>query len=310
MTAAALAQCTPMSKVPAHPFLHTVGLTALAMTAFAANSLLCRAALAHEDSDATTFTTIRLASGAATLSLITLRRTRSKPSQSFAWLSALALFAYAIGFSLAYVRISAGTGALLLFGAVQLTMIGAGMRAGERPRLNEWAGLALSILGLVVLTRPGLQRPDPVGALLMLCAGIAWGVYSLRGRRSGSDPISMNASSFVRAALVSGVAWALAATFGAIHCDWKGAFLAIVSGAITSGLGYVIWYAALRGLSATRAAIVQLSVPPLAAVGGVLVLGETFSTRIALASGLILGGIALAVLGKHALPAQRIRVDR
>ena len=203
------------------------------------------------------------------------------------------LFAYAFGFSLAYLRIPAGVGALLLFASVQITMIGAGLLGGEHPWALEWTGLALSLGGLVLLAKPGLARPDLVGALLMLGAGVAWGLYSLRGR-GGKDAVASNAASFARA-----VPFALGTALlsSAPHVDGAGASLALVSGAVTSGLGYAVWYAALGGLTATRAALVQLSVPPLAAFGGVLLLGESFSLRLVAASALILGGIALATAG-------------
>ena len=278
----------------ARPRLEVASLTALAMAAFAANSLLCRAALAGGHADAATFTVLRLAGGALVLGL--LARARGVPAAGPGWGAAGALLVYALGFSLAYLRIPAGVGALLLFAAVQLTMIGAGLRAGERPRRLEWAGLALSLAGLAVLARPGLARPDPGGALLMLGAGAAWGLYSLRGRRGG-DAVAVNAASFARATPLALAASALALALGATRLDPRGALLALASGGLASGLGYALWYAALPGLSAARAAIVQLSVPPLAAAGGVILLGEAFSPRLLLASLLILGGIALAVLG-------------
>jgi drug/metabolite transporter (DMT)-like permease len=274
----------------------TAALTAAAMLAFAANSLLCRAALAGGHADAASFTTLRLASGALALGALARARGTVPPASGLAWGSAVALFAYAILFSLAYLRIPAGTGALLLFAAVQLTMIGAGLRGGERPRALEWLGLAVSLVGLVLLTRPGSSRPDPAGAALMLGAGAAWGVYSLRGR-GAADAVAANAASFARAvplALATSAGFGLWAT---AQLTPAGALLALASGSVTSGLGYAVWYAALRGLSATRAAIVQLSVPPLAAFAGVLVLGEIVSLRLVLASALILGGIALAILG-------------
>lgn len=280
----------------ARPALETTGLTALAMLAFAANSLLCRAALGGGHADAASFTLLRLAGGALVLGLLARARGGPGPAAGLAWGSAAALFVYALGFSLAYLRIPAGVGALLLFAAVQLTMIGAGLRAGERPRRLEWAGLALSIAGLVVLARPGLARPDPAGAALMLGAGAAWGLYSLRGRRGG-DAVAVNAACFALALPLALAASAIAQLLGATRLDPAGASLALASGALASGLGYVVWYAALPGLSATRAAIVQLSVPPLAAAGGVGLLGESFSPRLLGASLLILGGIALAVLG-------------
>jgi drug/metabolite transporter (DMT)-like permease len=266
------------------------------MLAFAANSLLCRAALGGVEADAATFTTLRLVSGAVVLAGVARFRGISPVPPRFAWASALTLFGYAILFSLAYLRLSAGAGALLLFGAVQLTMITSGLRTGERPRALEWLGLAVSIGGLVVLTRPGLGRPDPLGAGLMLVAGVGWGLYSLRGRGKG-DPVAVNAASFARAVPFALLANAAAAASGITRLTLVGAGLAVASGALASGLGYAIWYAALRGLTATRAAIVQLSVPPLAAVAGVVFLGEAFSGRLVAASVLILGGIGLAVLG-------------
>jgi drug/metabolite transporter (DMT)-like permease len=276
----------------------TAGLTALAMLAFAANSLLCRAALAGGHADAAGFTVLRLAGGAVTLVLLARARRRPLPGGRRPWGAGVALFVYALGFSLAYLRVPAGAGALLLFAAVQLTMIGGGLLAGERPRLLEWLGLGVSVGGLVVLTRPGLARPDPGGALLMLGAGVAWGVYSLLGRRD-EDAVAANAASFARALPLALGACVLAILRGALHLGVAGVLLALASGALASGLGYAAWYAALRGLTATRAAIVQLSVPPLAALGGVLALGESFSPRLAIASLLILGGIALAVTGRR-----------
>jgi drug/metabolite transporter (DMT)-like permease len=280
----------------------TAGLTALAMMAFAANSLLCRMALGGGHADAASFTTIRLASGAAVLVLLARDGGGPAPSPRFAWVSAVSLFAYAFGFSLAYRRIPAGVGALLLFAAVQVTMVGAGLRSRERPRLGEWTGLVLSIAGLAVLARPGLSRPDPTGALLMLGAGAAWGVYSLRGRR-GAAPVATNAASFARATAFAVGASLIGTLAGAERLDALGASLAVGSGALASGLGYAVWYAALRGLSALRAAVVQLVVPPLAAAGGVVFLGETFSRRLAVASVLVLGGVYLAV--RSGRPVQR-----
>ena len=274
------------------------GLTAAAMVAFAANSLLCRAALGGGQADAASFTTLRLGGGALALSLLARARGSAGPPSGFAWGSAAALFVYALGFSLAYLRIPAGVGALLLFAAVQLTMVGAGLRSGERPRALEWAGHGLSIGGLVLLTCPGLARPDPVGAVLMLVAGAAWGVYSLRGRGRG-DAVARNAAGFARAFPLSVGASLVAVAAGAAHVSPAGVGLALASGAVASGLGYAAWYAALRGLTATRAALVQLSVPPLAAAGGVLLLGERFSPQLLLSGVLILGGIALAVAGRR-----------
>jgi drug/metabolite transporter (DMT)-like permease len=275
----------------------TAALTLAAMVAFASNSLLCRAALGGGHSDATSFTTLRLVGGALVLGLLVRARKSSAAPSGGGWGSAAALFAYAVGFSLAYRQVSAGTGALLLFGAVQVTMLAAGLRAGERPRPREWIGLALSLAGLLALTRPGLAQPDILGAALMLGAGVAWGIYSLRGRGS-PDALAANASNFIRSVPLalggSGVALALAPP----HATGVGVVLALASGALASGLGYAIWYAALRGLTATQAAIVQLSVPPLAALGGVLLLDETLTPRLVVTGTAILGGIALAATAR------------
>jgi drug/metabolite transporter (DMT)-like permease len=284
--------------VPPSTGLTTAGLTAATMVAFAANSLLCRAALDGGHADAATFTLIRLAGGAVALGLVARGLGGAGPSARGAWGSACALFVYAMAFSLAYRRVPAAVGALLLFAAVQLTMVVAGLRSGERPRALEWMGHALSVAGVVVLTRPGLARADPAGAALMLLAGAAWGVYSLRGRGSG-HAVASNAAGFARAVPLALAAAALGAWLGATHVDLAGAVLALASGTAASGLGYALWYAALSGLTATRAALVQLSVPPLAAAGGVLLLGEVLSGRLVVSGALVLGGIALAVAGRR-----------
>ena len=268
------------------------------MLAFAANSLLCRAALAGGFSDATTFTTLRLVGGAVALGLLVRARGGAPPGATGGWLSASALFAYALGFSLAYRHVGAGTGALLVFAAVQITMLGGGLLAGERPRAREWIGLGLSLLGLVPLTRPVMAQADPLGAGLMIVAGAAWGLYSRRGR-GGGDPLSINAANFARTVPLALLGSALGLVLGAPQITPVGASLALVSGALTSGLGYAVWYAALRGLTATQGAIVQLSVPPLTALGGVLVLDEHLSVRLVVAGAMILGGIALAIAGRR-----------
>lgn len=274
------------------PAPRVVLLTALALLAFAGNSLLCRYALRGGHADPAAFTLIRVASGAAALWLTLHLRRVERIGGS--WRSALALFVYALAFSFAYLDLNAGTGALLLFGAVQASMLLAGLLAGERLRPPQGLGLALAIGGLVYLVLPGLEAPSPQGATLMLAAGVAWGVYSLRGRRAG-EPVAATAGNFLRATPL-----ALLATLFAVsrlEVDVAGWAAALASGVLTSGLGYVIWYAALKGLSATRAAVVQLSVPVLAAFGGVLLLGEALTTRLVIASCVILGGVALAVLG-------------
>ena len=266
-------------------------LTLLAMIAFAGNSLLCRLALKRTAIDAASFTFIRILSGAIALWLIvTIRKGTSQKAGS--WASALALFAYAAAFSFAYISLSAGTGALLLFGAVQATMILWGLRTGERMRTRQWLGLALAVGGLVALLFPGLSAPPIDGALVMICAGIAWGFYSLRGKGAG-DPVTTTAGNFLRAVVfAAGLSMVLLPW---VKLDLAGAGYAILSGAIASGVGYVIWYSVLPELKAASAATVQLSVPVLAAAGGILFLGEPITLRFLLASLALLGGIALVV---------------
>ncbi|WP_036169760.1 DMT family transporter [Massilia sp. 9096] len=270
----------------------TVVPSVLAMVAFAANSLLCRVALREGHIDPASFGAIRIAAGALVLALLAWLRRGPRPPASGDWRAGAMLFAYVAGFSFAYLTLAAGTGALILFGAVQLTMFAAGFKAGERFTTAGWIGLGLALAGLVVLVLPGVAAPSPLGAALMALAGVAWGGYSLRGR-GVPDPIQASAANFVRAlplSLLLALAFAMRA-----HADARGIALAVVSGALTSGLGYVVWYAALRGLSSLRAAVIQLSVPVLAACGGALWLGEPFTARLALAVAAILGGIALAL---------------
>lgn len=269
-------------------------LTLIALVAFAANSILCRLAFERSDIGPASFTSIRLLSGGLALWLIvSLRRTANGIGGS--WPSATALFVYAAAFSFAYVSLHTGVGALLLFGAVQATMILAGLRAGERLNGSQGAGLTLALGGLGYLMLPGLSAPPLAGALMMLAAGIAWGVYSLRGR-GAADPLGATAGNFMRAALL-GIGLAVAA-LPWLQVDAEGAGYAVLSGALTSGVGYAVWYAALRGLAATHAATVQLGVPVIAAAGGTLLLGEPVTPRLILASVAILGGIALVVLGR------------
>ncbi len=274
------------------PLLRTLSLTSLAMLAFAGNSLLCRLALKQTGIDPASFTTIRLLAGALVLWLIV--RIRGGGHQiGGSWPSALALFAYAAGFSFAYVSLPTGTGALLLFGAVQATMILTGLYRGERLRPQQSAGLLLALAGLVGLLLPGLAAPPLFGSLLMLAAGVAWGVYSLRGRGI-ADPTGATAGNFLRAIPPT---LALSLLFlPAAQVDRAGLTYALISGALASGVGYALWYTALRGLQVTQAASVQLSVPVIAALGGVLLLGEALTPRLLLASLAILGGIALVIL--------------
>lgn len=277
------------------PAARVVALTSLAMVAFACNSLLCRVALKDTAIDAASFTTVRLGSGAAVLWLLARLRSGSAAG-SGSWPSALALFVYAAGFSFAYVSLPAATGALVLFGAVQATMIGHGIWAGERLLKGQIVGLVLALGGLVGLLSPGLSAPPLAGSLLMLSAGVAWGVYSLRGKGAG-DPTRVTAGNFVRAVPVA-LVLSLLMRHGA-SVDAAGFGYAVASGALASGVGYAIWYSALPALKATHAATVQLSVPVIAAVGGIAWLGEPITWRLVLASIAILGGIALVILEKQ-----------
>jgi len=275
-------------------FVRIVALTSMAMLAFAGNSLLCRVALKHTGIDAASFTSIRLISGAAML-LLVVRIRRGTLDGSGNWLSAWALFAYAAGFSFAYVSLPAATGALLLFGTVQTTMIGHAIWKGERLQKMQFLGLMLALGGLVALLSPGLSAPPLFGSLLMLGAGIAWGIYSLRGKGSG-DPIRVTAGNFLRAAPIAAALSLL--SYSRITLDSAGLGYAVLSGTLASGLGYAIWYTALPALKATNAATVQLCVPVIAALGGVLFLGESVTLRLVFASLAILGGIALVILEK------------
>lgn len=269
-------------------------LTSLAMLAFAGNSLLCRLALRETDTDAASFTFIRLLCGALTLWVLLKLRQGERPMAGN-WPGALALFTYAAAFSFAYLQLDTGAGALLLFGAVQLSMLFWGWLRGERMGLAASLGTALATAGLLALLLPGASAPPLVAALLMLLAGIAWGAYSLLGRGQG-DPLAVTAGNFMRA---TPLALLLAALLLA-QLDWDGPglFYALLSGALTSGIGYAIWYSALPGLRASQAATVQLSVPILAALGGSLLLGEALSLRLLLSAVAVLGGIAL-VLGSR-----------
>jgi drug/metabolite transporter (DMT)-like permease len=270
--------------------------TAFALCCFAFNSILCRLALGGETVDAASFTAIRLVSGAITLLVISLFFTKNRDELKRGnWLSAFFLFAYAICFSFAYLELTTATGALILFGSVQLTMICAALIKGERPNIIEWAGLILAFGGLVYLVIPGLSAP-PIGfSFLMMLAGIAWGFYTLRGKGS-ENPLGDTTGNFIRT--VPLVLLAAIPFYAQMQISNKGAIFAILSGAIASGIGYSVWYAVLKHHTATRAAILQLAVPALAAIGGVIFLAESLSIRLLLASGLILGGIGLAIAGK------------
>jgi drug/metabolite transporter (DMT)-like permease len=285
-----------VSKPSSAPW-KTAGATLAALLAFAANSLLCRGALSPEVPliDARSFTAVRLLTGALVLAIIVgLRSRRTGPRFAGNWLSALALFAYALAFSLAYHSLTAGIGALILFGSVQLTMIVGGILRGERPGDLECSGLAIAFCGLIYLVAGGDEIATLV-ALLMTVAGVSWGIYSLRGRGT-RDPIAATAGNFALAVPMALVAWLTG--IGATHVTSSGLTLAALSGGITSGLGYVIWYHALPKLTAMRAALVQLAVPILTALLAALMLGEAITERLVIAAAVVLGGITIAIGGR------------
>jgi drug/metabolite transporter (DMT)-like permease len=270
-------------------------LTALTLVAFAANSLLCRMALGGHLIDPVSFTTLRLVSGALALIFISrlVGESKTPHKKKGTWGSGFALFVYAAAFSLAYVSLSTGMGALILFGAVQVTMIGAAIKSGEKLGPSQWSGSAVALGGLIYLMLPGLSSPNPLGALLMCISGIAWGVYSIRGK-GVTTPVATTAGNFTRSAPMAIITSAFA--FSSVRLEPFGILLALISGVITSGLGYVLWYKVLRNLTTTQASVVQLLVPVLAAFGGVFFLSELASVRLIASSVLILGGVALAAL--------------
>ncbi|MBW2509908.1 MAG: DMT family transporter [Deltaproteobacteria bacterium] len=266
-------------------------------------------ALAPSLVDPVAFTFIRLGSGVAVLVPLSVILSEPNPAgkRAGSWRSGLALVVYAMAFSLAYVSLETGMGALLLFGSVQLTMIGVGLWQGERPSAGEWIGLGVAMAGLVYLVMPGISAPDPLGAALMFASGVAWGIYSLRGRGRAA-PIAATAGNFTRA--LPFAALALAFDSSSLHVTPRGIALAVASGAITSGVGYILWYRALRDLSATRAAIVQLAVPVIAAAGGIIVLAEEPTLRLGIASLMILGGVAAAILARGRQTAALVKRRR
>jgi drug/metabolite transporter (DMT)-like permease len=273
--------------------VRTGALAGAALVCFAANSLLCRAALGAGRADPGTFTAVRLASGAVAVAALLAARRRARPSGG-SWGGALSLLVYAVAFSLAYVRIRAGVGALVLFAFVQASMVGYGVATGARLGPRGWAGALLAIAGLAWLTLPGAGAPDAGGVGLMALAGVAWGVYSILGRRA-VDPLATTADHFVRAAPV-GLLFLLAfARDGSAHATPAGLALAAASGAIASGMGYALWYAVLPALGAARAGTLQLAVPVLAAAGAALFLGERVTARLVGAGLAILAGVALSV---------------
>ena len=271
--------------------------TALALTAFAFNSILCRMALGKDEIDATGFTAVRLAAGAVALALISASVGKTQSVyRSGHWVSAFFLFAYAICFSFAYLGLTTGMGALILFGSVQLTMVVAAFAKGERPTALELAGIVIAFSGLVYLVFPGLTAPPLISSALMAAAGAAWGLYTLRGRGS-KDPLAETTGNFARS--VPMIVLAAIPFIGGLHSSTRGVVLAVLSGALASGVGYSVWYAALKYHTATRAAVLQLAVPVIAAGGGIMLLSETANRRLLISAVLVLGGIMLSIFTKR-----------
>lgn len=281
-------------------------LTALTMIAFAANSVFGRMALGSAENpliDPASYSAIRLATGALMLAILAAftrrgQRKAGKP-RSGSWTSALTLFAYAVAFSYAYVALDTGIGALVLFACVQATMIGWGLKEGDRPSMLEWLGLVTAFGAFIWLVSPGLSAPDPLAAGLMALSGIAWGAYSLRGR-GVPDPLIATADNFLRSlAFLAPLGLIIVITRLPVHISSTGLLLATLSGAVTSGIGYALWYTVLRQIGATQGAIVQLTVPVIAAFGGTLFLGESWTLRLIISSLLILGGVGMAIIAKQ-----------
>jgi drug/metabolite transporter (DMT)-like permease len=283
--------------------IKTILLTATALIAFAANSVLCKMALGENAIDASSFTIIRLLSGAIVLAIVLkIRKNGTTITKKGSWFSSSMLFLYAITFSFAYISLDTGTGALIMFGAVQITMISISIINGNRLHLSEWIGVVIAFLGFVYLILPGVNAPSPTGFVLMLIAGSAWGIYSLNGKGS-KNPIMDTAYNFIRT--LPFLVVLLIFVFKNINYTNEGILLAVISGGLTSGIGYAIWYLALGGLSAVQAAVVQLFVPVIAAFGGVIFIYEKLTFRLGIASFMILGGILIVVIGRKYFRKQR-----
>lgn len=277
--------------------------SALAMVAFAANSVIARLALGSRGIDPATYTMLRLTSGALALMLIVLfsaTRNRRKLEVLGSWTSATLLLVYAASFSYAYINLGAATGALVLFAVVQAVMLAVALQSGERPGLSGIAGLFLALSGLIALVGPGISRPSPIGAFLMSIAGVAWAGYTLRGR--GSDrPVLDTNGNFLRAIPLAMVPWLLYITLNReeVHVTIRGVGLAVLSGAVMSGLGYAIWYTVLPSLSRSQSGIIQMAPAPLATIGGLVLLGEPITAQLIIASFLVLAGVLIGVLRRQ-----------
>ena len=273
--------------------MRIVILILLALVAFAANSVLVRAALAQGQIGPAAFGAIRLLSGVAMLAIVLAVQGRLRGVMTQAnVISATALLIYVTGFSFAYLWLDTGTGALILFGGGQITMFAGALLAGERPGLSRWAGAGLGLLGLAVLFGPKAGAPDFGGAMLMAGAAMGWGVYTLRGR-SSTAPTQATAANFMLATPVAVMLWLLMPD--TTPAAPQGIALAVTSGAIASGIGYALWYAVLPALKSTQAAILQLAVPVIALAGGVLLLGEPFTWLFVLAATLVMAGVVVAL---------------
>lgn len=281
---------------PSSTVLKASSFTSLALIAFAANSVLCRLALGEQQIDAASFTAVRLASGALVLFLLIKINHSEKPNRSGNWFSSLMLFLYAMTFSYAYLSLDTGTGALILFGAVQFTMIAYSLLKGKRLTTAEWLGVLLALLGLIYLLYPGINTPSLTGFVLMLTAGVAWGAYTLLGSNS-ANPLAENAANFIRTLPL--IALVAIITLPDSFYTQEGLWLAFLSGAIASGVGYTIWYTALRYITAIQAAVVQILVPVLAGIGGVIFMDETVTIRLLLSAILVLSGILLVVISNN-----------
>ncbi len=286
--------------------LKTSLITALALIAFAANSVLCRLALGNGVIDASSFTAIRLFSGAIALFVILILKGKNKGELSKgSWTASFMLFTYAVTFSYAYLTVDTGTGALILFGSVQITMILLSLLSGTRLHMSEWAGISIAFCGFIYLILPSLSTPSINGFMLMALAGFSWAVYTLKGR-SSQNPLMDTTYNFIRT--IPFVVLLVTFTIDGISYAQQGVWLAIVSGALTSGVGYTIWYYALRQLSSIQAAVIQLSVPVIAAIGGVIFVSEELTTRLIIAAVIVLGGILLVVLGKYYFISAKLNV--
>ena len=272
-------------------------LTAFALVAFASNSVLNRLALGGNTIDAGSYIGIRIASGAFMLWLLNgYLKHNFKLKLTHNFIPAFYLVLYGVAFSFAYISLSSGTGAFILFGTVQATMLSTALVNGEKPFWVEWVGLFVALGGLIYLVFPGMSAPDPLGAVLMVIAGVAWGLYSLKGR-GVKDPLEATAQNFMLAVPMVFVVNLFA--FSTSHLSSEGVLYACLSGALTSGVGYAVWYAALKGLTNMQAALLQLCVPIIAAFGGVIFLSEQITTRLIYAGLFIIGGVVVALLGKR-----------